>query len=429
MNICVIGAGPVGLVTSACLASIGHKIICTDDDREKINLLMSGKVPFYEPGLQELVTKEMGEKKLDFTDSLEVAIKNSLVVFVAVGTPTQPEGDADLSFVENVCCGIAGAMKEYKVIVEKSTVPVKTGERISHTLETNNVNRVDFDVASNPEFLREGNAISDFMHPDRIVLGVASKRAEDILKEVYAPINAPILVTDIKSAELIKHASNSFLALKISYINAVSVICELVGADVEKVAEGLGLDKRIVKDFLNPGVGYGGSCFPKDISAFIRMADDAGYDFELLKTASAINQRQRAFFIKKIKDALWTLKGKTVGVLGLSFKPNTDDIREAPSIYIIRELQSEGVKIRSYDPAAMENAGKVLEDVTFCNDPYELSSGCDALAIVTEWEEFRKLDLQRLKALMKAPVIIDGRNIFEPSELKKAGFRYSSIGR
>lgn len=429
MNICVIGAGHVGLVTGACLARVGHRVLCTDDDEKKLSQLVKGKVPFYEPGLQDIVTEEMEKKRLAFTGSLETAVKDSLVVFVAVGTPAQPEGDADLSSIENACCGIAKAMTEYKVIVEKSTVPVKTGEKMNLTLRANNTNKVEFDVASNPEFLREGNAVEDFMNPDRIVLGVASRRAEEFLREVYSPIDAPILVTDIKSAELIKHASNSFLALKISYINAVSVICELVGANVENVAEGLGLDSRIGGGFLRAGVGYGGYCFPKDISAFIKMADEAGYDFELLKAVRAINERQRLLFIKKIRDALWILKGKTVGVLGLSFKPDTDDIREAPSIYIIKALQKEGVKIRSYDPAAMENAGRVLEDVTFCRDPYELSAGCDALAIVTEWEELRGLDLRRIKTLMKTPIIIDGRNIYEPHKLETAGFRYSSIGR
>jgi UDPglucose 6-dehydrogenase len=320
-------------------------------------------------------------------------------------------------------------MDGYRLIVDKSTVPVKTGEKVAETIKRYNKKNVDFDVASNPEFLREGSAVGDTMHPDRIVIGVSSKRAAKILKELYAPLKAPVIVTDIKSAEIIKHASNSFLALKISFANALAQICELAGANVLEVVEGMGLDKRIGRAFLNAGIGYGGSCFPKDVAAFIKIAEEMGYDFELLKMVERINKEQRSGFVKKIEETLWIVKDKTIGILGLAFKPNTDDMRSAPVIDIIATLQHEGASIKAYDPEAMQNARKMLKDVRFCRDPYEVARGSDALAIITEWDEFKVLDLDRIRKLMNHPIIIDGRNIFDPEKMEEKGFIYKSIGR
>ncbi len=429
MKLCVVGAGHVGLVTGACFADIGHRVICADSDTRKIEQLSKGIVRIYEPGLNELVQKGRNKGTLLFTGDLGGAVKDSDVIFVAVGTPARHDGRANLSFVEDVCRQIARTMESYKVVVEKSTVPVKTGEWVKHTLELNNVNNCDFDVVSNPEFLREGTAVQDFMKPDRIVIGVESERAEKLMREIYAPLGVRIIATDINSAEIIKHASNSFLSLKISYINAVAEICELAGADIEKVSAGMGLDGRIGTSFLKAGIGYGGSCFPKDVSAFIDIAGQLGCDFELLKVVEKINRHQRERVIKKLQDVLWILNNKTVGILGLSFKPDTDDIREAPSIYIINELQKEGVKIKAYDPAAMENAKKVLSGITYCRDVYETADGSDALMILTEWEQFRELDLAEIKKRMKTPVIIDGRNVYDPAAVKELGFTYMSVGR
>ncbi len=428
MRLSIIGSGHVGLVSGACFAEIGHSVICADSDREKIEKLSNGVVPIYEPGLQELVEKGRNSGKLLFTPDLSKAVRDSDVIFVAVGTPPRPDGKADLSCVEAVCRDISKVMDSYKVIVEKSTVPVRTGEWVKRTLQRN-INSADFDVVSNPEFLREGTAIKDFMHPDRIVVGVESERAEKIMREIYAPLSAPIVITDIKSAEIIKHASNSFLSLKISYINAIAAICELAGADVEKVASGIGLDKRVGASFLKAGIGYGGSCFPKDISAFIDIAGELGYNFELLGVVEKINNAQREKIIKKLRDVLWTLSNKTVGVLGLSFKPDTDDMREAPSIYIVNELQKEGSYIRAYDPAAMENARRVLKDITYCENAYEVAEGCHAIMVLTEWRQFQELDLEEIKKRMVQPVIVDGRNIYDPGEMKKLGFTYVSVGR
>lgn len=429
MKICIIGSGYVGLVTGTCLANLGNDVICIDNDKSKISSLKRGIVPFFEPGLQEMVRKNMLAGRLFFDGSIKKGVLNATVIFIAVGTPSKENGEADLTYVENVAAKIAKEMKEYRLIVEKSTVPVETGEWVKHTIKINNRRKVKFDVASNPEFLREGSAIEDFMHPDRIVIGVETKRASDILTELYKPLGAHIVVTDIKSAELIKHASNSFLATKISFINAIANICERTGADIKKVAEGMGLDRRIGASFLNAGVGFGGSCFPKDLTAFIRITERLGYDFSLLKEVERINNFQKRLLIKKIEDNLWVLKGKTVGVLGISFKPNTDDIRCAPSIDIINALQNEGVRIKAYDPQAMKKAKSVLQDVCFCTDPYEASKKADCLVILTEWDEFKVLNFKRLKQLMKQPLIIDGRNIYEPKAMKRLGFKYICIGR
>lgn len=429
MRICVIGTGYVGLVTGVCLADLGNRVICVDNDVKKIEKLKNNIMPIYEPGLEELVIKNKKEGRLSFTTSIAEGVKNSDIIFISVATPPKPNGEADLSAVAIVSREIAINMDSYKIIVDKSTVPVETGEKVAETIKRYNKHNVDFDIVSNPEFLREGSAVYDTMHPDRIVIGTNSTRAAKTLQELYSPLNAPMIITDIKSAEIIKHASNSFLAMKISYINALANICERAGADITKVAEGMGMDKRIGKEFLNAGIGYGGACFPKDVSAFIRIAEKLHYDFKLLKAVEEINTQQRLNFIKKIEDALWVVNDKTIGVLGLSFKPNTDDIRNAPSIDIITALQKEGAKIKAYDPKAMENAKAVLKGVIYCKDPYEVATGSDALVILTEWDEFRHMDLNKIKGLLTHPIIIDGRNIFDPIEMEANGFEYKSIGR
>ncbi len=429
MNISIIGTGYVGLVTGACFAELGNKVICADNDQKKISSLKKGIIPIYEPGLEELVTINVKKKRLSFTTSIKEAVHKSEVIFIAVGTPSLENGEADLTGVENVARNIAINMTGYRLIVEKSTVPVETGKWVKQTISTYVKQKIKFDIASNPEFLREGQAINDFMHPDRIVIGVESKKAKDILTSLYKPLNAPLVITDIRSAELIKHASNSFLAAKISFINAISQICEKVGADVVEVAQGMGLDKRIGPGFLNAGIGYGGSCFPKDVDAFINISEKLGCNFDLLKTVRAVNQQQKDLFLKKIKDVLWIIKDKTIGILGISFKPNTDDIRNAPSIDIIKALQAEGAKIKVYDPCAMEKAKDILDSVRFCKDSYDVCKESDCLLILTEWDEFKELDFSKIKKLLKRPFIIDGRNIYEPERLQKLGFNYISIGR
>ncbi len=425
----MIGTGYVGLVTGGCLADLGHEVVCVDIDQEKIAKLKKGLIPIYEPGLEELVKRNAKEKRIAFTTSLKEGVKKASVVFIAVGTPPKENGEADLTFVENVAKEIARCMTSYKLIVEKSTVPVETGEWVRRTVKANNARKVEFDVASNPEFLREGQAINDFMHPDRIVIGVESKRARELLLELYKPLKATMVVTDIKSAEIIKHASNSFLATKISFINAVSNICEKAGADIEKVAEGMGLDRRIGRNFLNAGIGFGGFCFPKDLSAFIKISEKLGYDFGLLKEVERINAFQKQLLIKKINDNLWIVKGKTIAILGLAFKPDTDDIRFAPALEIIEALRAEGAEIRTYDPQAMKKAKQALKGVTFCETSYEAAKGADCLVIVTEWNEFKELDFKKIKKLLKQPLIIDGRNIYDPAALEKLGFKYVCIGR
>jgi len=429
MKICIIGTGYVGLVTGACLADIGNKVICVDIDKDKIQRLKKGIIPIYEPGLDKLVKTNQRKKRLSFTSDLREGIKRSQIIFISVGTPPKDSGDADLTYVENVARQIAQHMTSYKLIVEKSTVPVETGEWVRRTVKINNKHDCDFDVASNPEFLREGSAIEDFMHPDRIVIGCESVRAKKILMDLYKPLKSTIVVTDIKSAEIIKHASNSLLATKISFINAISNICEMAGADVNKVAEGIGLDRRIGKSFLNAGVGFGGFCFPKDLAAFIRISEKMGYDFGLLKEVEKINEKQKRVLVKKIEDNLWIMKDKKIGILGLSFKPNTDDIRFAPSLDVIKILQDNGAKIQTYDPQAMNRAKEVLKGVKFCKGPYDAAKNADCLVIMTEWDEFKKLDLNRIKKLLSQPLIVDGRNIYEPEKLKDLGFKYVCIGR
>ncbi len=429
MDICIVGAGHVGLVTGACFAELGNQVICMDNDASRVADLKKSVMPFYEPGLKEMVVKNIREKRLTFTTDLKQAVKNSLVIFIAVGTPPKENGEANLTDIERVAQHIAHYMPSYRLIVEKSTVPVETGKWVEHTIRVNISGRKKFDVASNPEFLREGSGIEDFMHPDRIVLGVENKRAEELLRELYRPLKVPIIVTDIRSAEIIKHASNSFLATKISFINAVANICEKVGADVAKVAEGVGSDKRIGNKFLDAGCGYGGFCFPKDLEAFIRSAEEKGSDFRLLKAVKEINEEQKDLMVKKIENVLWNINGKTIGILGLSFKPGTDDLRFAPSIDIIEKLKLNGAKICAFDPQAMKAAEGLLTGVKFCKDVYQTAKGSDCLVVLTEWNEFKEIDFKRIKRLLKQPVIVDGRNIYEPEKMKKMGFRYFGVGR
>ena len=429
MKLTLIGTGYVGLVTGACFAEVGHHVVCVDNDAAKIKLLQSGGIPIYEPGLEELVKKNVAAGRLTFTSSTAEGVQKSDVIFIAVPTPPQPDGSVDLSFIERVARDIAAAMTTYKIVVDKSTVPVKTGEKVAETIKRYCQAKVDFDVVSNPEFLREGFAVGDLMKPDRIVIGVRSRRPIAAMKEIYAPFNAPVVVTDINSAELIKHASNSFLALKISYINAIAAICEAADANVQEVATGMGLDERIGRRFLNAGIGFGGSCFPKDLSAFVKIAEQIGYDFRLLKEVQHINADQMERFVKKITDTLWVVKDKTIGVLGLAFKQNTDDIRMSPAIELCHRLQKEGAKLRVHDPKAMAKTRAVLPDVTYVDDMNAVANGCDALVIATEWDEFKKLDLERARKSLTHPIMFDGRNLFDRGEMERLGWIYKSVGR
>ncbi len=429
MEICIIGAGHVGLVTAACFAELGHQVICVDRDKSRISGLLKKKMPFYEPGLKELVVRNLANKRLRFAVTIAEGVRKGEIIFIAVGTPPLSTGDADLTAVEQVAREIARSMTSYRLVVEKSTVPVETGKWLKKTLALSVPKKVPFDVASNPEFLREGTAVQDFLHPDRIVVGVESERAKKLITGLYKPFKSPLLVTDIPSAELIKHASNAFLATKISFINAIACIAEKVGADVEQISKGMGLDPRIGPAFLSAGAGFGGFCFPKDVEAFIRIAEKIGYDFDLLKSVKQINEEQRRNIVKKVEKQLWNLKGKTIGVLGLSFKPNTDDLRFAPALDIIAALLKEGAHVKAHDPVAVPEARKLLKGVQFCKDPYELAKGADCLILMTEWKEYESLHFQRLKKLMRQPVLIDGRNMYDPRVIQKTGFRYTGVGR
>ena len=449
MRITVVGSGYVGLVAGACFADLGHEVTLVDNDREKLAALQAGQVPIHEKFLPELLQRHRGQR-LQFSDDLQSAVQASSAVFIAVGTPPNEQGEADLSYVESVACGISGAINGYKVIVEKSTVPVYTNDWIRTIILRNGSSPDSFDVASNPEFLREGTAVTDFLYPDRIVLGADSDRCASVLREIYAPLSdgsyyrrpdaipqpdrvrtpPPVIIASTKSAELIKHASNAFLAMKISFINAVASICEAVGADVKQVCQGIGTDSRIGPRFLNPGIGYGGSCFPKDLMAFRAVAREYGYDFRLLDEVIRINEEQRQRFLRKVRSALWTLRGKHLGVLGLAFKGGTDDIRESPAILLVQSLLQEGCKITAYDPAAQERARSVFKSsIELAASAYDAARGADALLILTEWEEFANLDPDRLFAALKYPIVIDGRNLYDPDTMAARGFTYYSVGR
>lgn len=433
MKLTVVGGGYVGLTTGVCFAHLGHEVMVVEKIPQKVELLKAGKSPIYEPGLEELMQESLRAGRLSFTTDLKEGLEFSDVIFICVGTPQRPDGSADLSQVEEVARETAKLMTSYKLLIEKSTVPVNTHQLIKKTVQRYIKSPdIPYDVASNPEFLREGSAIEDFLKPDRIVVGVESERAKKIFEELYKDFNCPIIFTDPATAELIKHASNSFLAMKISFINMVADLCERTGADIKLVADGMGYDKRIGRDFLNAGIGYGGSCFPKDVKAFIRIAQDYGLDFGLLREVDRINQERPIRFVEKVKRVLWSVKDKKLAVWGLAFKPNTDDIREAPSIKIVDMLLREGAKLSLYDPKAMENFKLLFpegKDISYAKDPYSAVEGAEALLILTEWEEFKKADLERVKSLMALPIIVDGRNVYEPSEVRALGFEYYPVGR
>ncbi|MBZ5600130.1 MAG: UDP-glucose/GDP-mannose dehydrogenase family protein [Acidobacteriia bacterium] len=449
MRLAVVGSGYVGLVAGACFADLGHEVILVDVDEQKLAALQGGQVPIHENFLPELLQRHRG-KRLNFSDDLQAAVRASAAVFIAVGTPPTEQGEADLSYVESVARSISGAINGYKVIVEKSTVPVYTSDWVRKIILRNAAPPDSFDVASNPEFLREGTAVTDFLYPDRIVVGADSERCAAVLRQIYAPLTdgsyyrradaiprpdraqvpPPLIVTSAKSAELIKHASNAFLAMKISFINAVASICEAVGANVQQVCQGIGTDSRIGPRFLSPGIGYGGSCFPKDLMAFRAVARESGYEFRLLDEVIRINEDQRQRFLRKVRNALWTLRGKRLGVLGLAFKGGTDDIRESPAVRLVQSLLQEGCQVAAYDPAAGERAREVLtSNVEFVGSAYEAARGADALLILTEWEEFAALDLGRLHRELKYPIVIDGRNLYHPDAMAAQGFTYYSVGR
>jgi UDPglucose 6-dehydrogenase len=429
MNICVIGTGYVGLVTGAVFADLGNDVICVDKDEQKIKSLKEGRMTIYEPGLEEMVQRNMADQRLVFTTDIGEGVEKSELIFIAVGTPPKDNGETDLSQVEAVAHEIARHINGYKIIVNKSTVPVGTGDFVRQIIESNKRYQIDFDVVSNPEFLREGSAIADALYPERIVIGAPNQSVAMKLLELYASLERPMLITDVPSAEMIKYASNAFLATKISFVNAIANLCEAAGADVTQVVKGMGYDHRIGDSFLQPGLGYGGSCFPKDTDSLIQTAAKFGVDFKLLRSVVEINQLRVPHFVGIIRRGLGEIKGKTLAVLGLAFKPNTDDMREAKSIELIQRLLDEGANITAYDPVAMENAKKILPQITYCSNPYEAARGADGLVIVTEWREFKLLNLEKIRGLMKSPIIFDGRNIYNPERKRRLGFKYYSIGR
>jgi len=432
MHICVVGVGYVGLVTGASFAEFGVNVTCVDKDEGKIELLTKGEVPFYEPGLTELVRKNVQEGRLSFSTEAGSAIRQALVVFIAVGTPSAPDGSADLKYIREVAATIGQNLDGYKVIVTKSTVPVGTSQIINQIIEEERKSGVAFDVVSNPEFLREGSAIEDFMRPNRVVIGTESDQAIAILKDLYSPlylIETPFVITDVQTSEMIKYASNAFLATKVSFINEMANICEQVGADVHQVAKGMGLDGRIGSKFLHPGPGFGGSCFPKDIRAIEKIGRDHGYNFEIVKAVSRVNKRQPKLMIEKINNTIGGLEGKVIAILGLTFKPNTDDMREAPSITIIKGLQRQGAEIKVFDPAGMREARQIFRSVYYAKDAYDAARGAHCLVIITEWNQFRNLNWQRMAELLREPVVVDLRNIYEPGKMRALGFRYTCVGR
>jgi UDPglucose 6-dehydrogenase len=429
----ILGLGHVGLPTAVGLAELGWQVVGTDSDARKVALIAQGKSPFYEPDLEPLLQKNLSEGRLRVTADVGEAVRASDILFICVGTPQRPDGSADLSQVEAVIRTVAENLNGYKLIVEKSTVPVQTAQWIKRTLIRYAGSNATFDVASNPEFLREGTAIHDFFHPDRIVIGVESDRAKEWLLELYRPLNAPVVVTDLNTAEIIKHAANSFLALKISFINMVADLCEATGADVVKVAEGIGLDPRIGKHFLQAGLGFGGYCLPKDLKAFIRIAEEHRVDFSLLKEVERINEARMERFVRKVRQVLWVLKDKMLAIWGLAFKPNTDDIREAPSLKLIARLLEEGANLRLYDPAAMDNVRRLFPEepprLTYCPNPSEAARGAHAILLVTEWEEFRQVDWHEIRQVVALPIVVDGRNFLDPVTLQQAGFEWHGMGR
>ncbi len=432
MQISVIGTGYVGLVTGACFAEFGVNVLCMDNDRKRIARLEKGDVPFYEPGLTELVAKGIGQGRLSFTAELTRAVDHGEVIFIAVGTPPRKDGSADLSFVEEVGRGVAGKMASYKVIATKSTVPVGTGALLQKVITSTQSKKIAFDVVSNPEFLREGSAIEDFMRPNRVVIGSVSERAVAVMKDLYRPlylIETPFVVTDVPTAEMIKNCCNRVFATKIDFSNGIAMLCERVGADVQTVAKGMGLDQRIGSKFLHAGPGFGGSCFPKDLAALVQMGQNAGSPMQIAGAAAAVNTQQRTRMVAKIGESLGTLNGMTIGVLGLSFKPNTNDLREAPALSIAEELMKQGATVRAYDPTALEEATRILPGIIPCQSTEDTARDADALVLMTEWNEFRNLDFTNLKSLMRKPVLIDLRNVYEPSRVTQLGFRYVSVGR
>ena len=430
MNICVVGTGYVGLVTGAVFADLGNDAVCVDNVVEKIAVLRAGRMPIYEPGLEEMVARNVADGRLAFTSDIADAVRRSVVVFITVGTPAKDGGQTDLGAVEAVAREIGRAMERYTVVVNKSTVPVGTGDLVREVIERHQPRPVAFDVVSNPEFLREGCAIEDTLRPDRIVIGAPTQQVAMTLLELYAPLERPMIITDVPSAEMIKYASNAFLATKISFVNVIANICELAGADITQVVKGMGLDPRIGPAFLGAGLGYGGSCFPKDTDSLVHTATALGVDFALLRAAVEINAERAGHFVRMIEKALAPLDDKRVAVLGLAFKPNTDDMREAKSIEIAARLVELGAQIRAYDPVAAENARRVLPaGVVYCDSPYAAATDADAVALVTEWNEFKLLNLERLRAVMRRPIVFDGRNLWEPERMRRLGFEYHSIGR
>lgn len=433
MHIAVIGTGYVGLVTGTCFAEFGVTVTCVDNDATKIERLNNGIIPIYEPGLDSMVTRNVKAGRLSFTTDIELAVKNALVIFIAVGTPPKEDGSANMQYVEQVAKEIARTMDGYKVIVTKSTVPIGTGAWITNIVKEHQVQPLAFDVVSNPEFLREGAAIEDFMRPNRVVIGANTSQAIAVMKDLYSPlylIETPFVITNVESAEMIKYASNAFLATKISFINEIANLCELVGADVHHVAKGMGLDRRIGPKFLHPGPGYGGSCFPKDTQALAEIAKVHGTKFQIVETVVKVNKEQRERCLQKIVKMLdENIAGKTIGMLGVSFKPETDDIRDAPAVDIVQRLLELGGQVRVFDPVATENFQKVYPQLTYCTDPYQVAEGCDVLVLMTEWNQFRKLDLERMKGSLRQAKVVDLRNIYEPSQMKNLGFEYVSVGR
>ncbi len=429
-KVCVIGVGYVGLVTGTCFADLGHQVVCLDISEDKIEKLQHGEMPIFEPGLEELVSRNLAAGRLSFTTNYEEAVTDADFIFIAVGTPSGVDGEADLQYVRMAAESIAKVLNRYSIIVNKSTVPVGTGDSVAEILQEHGKKPgIDFDVVSNPEFLREGSAVYDFQQPDRVVLGSTNPEAAEKVAQLYLPLRCTIMTTDLRTAEMIKYASNAFLATRISFINEIATICEKLGADVKEVAAGMGMDKRIGRAFLDAGIGFGGSCFPKDVKAITWMAEINGCHPQLLRAVMDINRDQRRQVLQKLRELLGTIHGKTIGVWGLAFKPNTDDIREAPAFDIIRLLQIEGAHVRAYDPVAMENAQRSLKNVAFCQDAYSVAEGADAVVLITEWNEFKQLDLTRVAASMKEKVFVDGRNIYEPERMERCGFRYRGVGR